>query len=124
MANVDINGNQGTGSMDVRHIVTDEEIITEWNDVQTIKGVAKKLDISYHKVLKSLSSNNIIINDVHQKIMEYYNQGKSIHEISEIIHISDKVVQAYLPRTRPAYNVNQSSNALKIMHWRESKNKT
>ena len=110
--------------MNVRHIVTDEEIITEWNDVQTIKGVAKKLDISYHKVLKSLSSNNIIINDVHQKIMEYYNQGKSIHEISEIIHISDKVVQAYLPRTRPAYNVNQSSHALKIMHWRESKNKT
>ena len=42
MANVDINGNQGTGSMDVRHVVTDEEIITEWNDIQTVKGVAKK----------------------------------------------------------------------------------
>ena len=51
--------------------VTDKEILRTWNENKSIKAVSKSLNISYQKVLKSLSSNGIIINNTHQKIMDY-----------------------------------------------------
>ena len=99
--------------------VTDKEILRTWNENKSIKAVSKSLNISYQKVLKSLSSNGIIINNTHQKIMDYYNQGKSIQEISEIMKMNIKVIQSYLPRVRPIYNVNQSQNALRIQKFRQ-----
>ena len=99
--------------------VTDKEILRTWNENKSIKAVSKSLNISYQKVLKSLSSNGIIINNTHQKIMDYYNQGKSIQEISEIMKMNIKVIQSYLPRVRPIYNVNQSQNALRIKKFRQ-----
>lgn len=53
--------------------------------------------------------------------MQYYEQGMSAKEISGVMRMNTNVVQSYLPRVRPAYNVNQSKNAQKIMRWRESK---
>ena len=99
--------------------VTDKEILRTWNENKSIKAVSKSLNISYQKVLKSLSSNGIIINNTHQKIMDYQNQGKSIQEISEIMKMNIKVIQSYLPRVRPIYNVNQSQNALRIQKFRQ-----
>lgn len=99
--------------------VTDEEILTVWNDCGTLKQTARRLGISEHKVRKSLSTCGIIINDTHQMILNYHNQGKTIEEISAIMQISVKIVQSYLPRTRPLYNVNPSINAQKIKQYRQ-----
>ena len=94
--------------------VTDEDIVTTWNDCRTLKQTARRLGISESKVRKSLSTCGIIINDTHQMILNYHNQGKTIEEISAILQTSVKVVQSYLPRTRPLYNINQSDNARRI----------
>ena len=107
--------------MSDRHIVTDAQILSKWSENPSVKCISKDLDISYNKVLKALSSNGIVINETHQKIMQYYEQGMSAKEISGVMRMNTNVVQSYLPRVRPAYNVNQSKNAQKIMRWRESK---
>ena len=99
--------------------ITDEEIFAVWNDCQAIKRTARKLNISESKARKSLSTCGIIINETHRMILSYHNQGKTIEEISAIMQMSERVVQSYLPRSRPPYNVNPSGNARRIKKCRE-----
>ena len=103
--------------------VSDDDILKSWKRYGTVKSVSVNLGISYNKVIKALATKGIIINPTHKKILDFYNQGKTTAEIANLLKMNEKVVKAYIPRTRPQYNVNQSENALKIKNWRESKNK-
>ncbi len=102
--------------------VTDNEILIYWDSIQSIKGVARKLNISWSRVVKSLSTSGVVINSNHAKILQYHREGKSANEISNLMGINVNVVKAYLPRCRPQYKTNQSKNALTIQKWREHKN--
>lgn len=103
----------------------DNEIVyikNVYNDTKSIKATAAKCNISWNRVVKILSTGNIIINNTHAKIIELYNQNKSAEEIANVLKMSVKTVQSYLPAVRPIYRVNQSENAVRISEWRKNKN--
>ena len=75
------------------------------------------------RVTKILSTNGIIINDTHAKILEYHKMGMSAEETAQKLYISKKTVERYLPAVRPVYKVNRSKNALRIAECRERKKK-
>lgn len=94
-------------------------ILSSWNSHKTLGGVAQELRISWGRVAKALSSAGVIINDTHAKILELYAEKKSVNEIAASLKLNPKVVQAYLPRIRPAYGKpNRTTNALRIAKHR------
>lgn len=95
-----------------------EEILDSWNRNGTIRSVAKETGYSWFKVVKALSSSFVIINDTHAQILDYHNKGKSVGEISSLLNLNERTVNAYLPRVRPVYGENQSANALRIIKCR------
>lgn len=95
-----------------------EEILDSWNRNGTIRSVVKDTGYSWFKIVKSLSSSGIIVNDNHAQILDYHNKGKSVGEISSLLNLNERTVNAYLPRVRPVYGENQSANALRIIKCR------
>lgn len=98
------------------------EIIQVYNRTQSIKATAKETGNSWNRVIKILSSNGVIINDTHELILRMQKEGKTISEIAKETGRSTRTVSAYLPATRPYYNVNLSDNAKRIKNWRAKKN--
>jgi len=43
--------------------ITDQEILSYWDSIKSVRGVAIKLGISWQRVIKSLSSLGIIVNN-------------------------------------------------------------
>ena len=99
--------------------ITDQEILSYWNSIKSVRGVAIKLGISWQRVIKGLSSLGIIVNNTHAKITQYHKEGKSANEIADLMNMNVNVVKAYLPRNRPQYKVNQSKNALAVQRSKE-----
>lgn len=54
--------------------ITDQEILSYWNSIKSVRGVAIKLGISWQRVMKSLSSLGIIVNNTHAKITQYHKE--------------------------------------------------
>lgn len=100
-----------------------DEILSVYKKTQSIRATAKEVGCGWQKVVKTLSSNGIIISDTHKKILEMYRDGKTIETIAHKTGYSIKSVQAYIPYTRPYYNVNPSENAKRIKKCREKKHK-
>lgn len=100
---------------------TTEQILLAWEETLSIKSVEAKTGISWNKIVKTLSSEGIIINDTHKKILEHYKDNKTPEQISNLMKISIKTVKSYLPRVRPIYNENLSVNALRIIKCRKQK---
>lgn len=102
----------------------DREILDAFNDAGSVKGAVEKTGYSWNRVVKSLSSSGIIINDTHEIILDLYESGMTPDQIANQVGINIKTVQAYLPRTRPVYGENRSKNATRINEWRNRKKKT
>ena len=97
-------------------------ILQEYKNEQSIKVISLKTGYSWNKIVKTLSSNGIILNEKHAMILELYNKGISIKSIAKLLDLSVRTVKAYLPRTRPIYNEDMSENAKRIKKTREKKN--
>lgn len=98
-----------------------DEIISCYEQTLSIRETAKRVNCSWNRVVKILSSNGIIINDTHKMILDLYDKGKTLDEIAAQTGHSTKTVQAYLPATRPLYGINPSVNAQRAKRWRENK---
>lgn len=96
----------------------DEQILNLYNEFGSVKAVSKRTGYSWNRIVKSLSSNGVVINATHALILQYQETGLSQLEISKQMEISVKTVQAYLHRVRPVYGEKLSKNALKIRRWR------
>lgn len=99
----------------------DTEIANIFNQEKTVRGVARRTGYSWNKIIKSLSTNGIIINDTHRKILSLYNAGMGREEIANQVHMSVRSVQCYLPRVRPVYGETISENAKRIKKCRLKK---
>ena len=97
----------------------DKKIIKAFNKTGSVRGAAGEIGCSWNRVVKSLSSSGIVINDAHKIILSLHSSGMTADQIAKQLNINIKTVQAYLPRIRPVYGENQSKNALKIKKWRE-----
>lgn len=101
----------------------DEEILKAFNKSSSVKGTAEEIGCSWNRVIKSLSSSGIVINDTHEIVLDLYESGMTPDQIAKQVGINIKTVQAYLPRTRPVYGEGRSKNAEKIKKWRGKKKK-
>ena len=96
----------------------DEEIKKLYDELGSVKAVSRQTGYSWNRIVKSLSSNGIVINPTHALILDYHERGLTPLQIANQMEISVKTVQAYLPRVRPVYGEDLSKNALKIKRWR------
>lgn len=96
----------------------DAQILELYEELGSVKAVSERTGCSWNRVVKSLSTSGVVINQTHALILNYYEKGLSPSEIANQMEISVKTVQAYLPRVRPVYGENLSKNALKIKRWR------
>lgn len=87
----------------------------------SVKRISKELNVYWGRVAKILSTNGIIINDTHRKILELRKSGMPVNKIADVLNISPKTVDRYLPAVRPIYKVNRSDNAIRISLCRKRK---
>lgn len=100
-----------------------ERILEVYEETHSVKSTVKKTGCSWNKIVKTLSSEGIIINKTHALILEMYRKNISPDNIAKEIGCSKRTVMAYIPRKRPVYNENQSENALRIKRSRAKKKK-
>ena len=96
----------------------DKDICDAYLSLGSIKKTAEHAGCSWNRVIKSLSSSGVLINDTHEIILDLRDAGMTPDQIAKQVGISIKTVQAYLPRVRPVYGENRSKNAIKINEWR------
>lgn len=101
----------------------DEEIMNAYKTLKSVRAVHKQTEYSWNRIVKSLSTSGIVINETHALILKYYKNGMSPLEISKQVGVNIKTVQSYLPRIRPVYGEGLSKNALRIKKSREKHKK-
>ena len=99
----------------------DEIILESYKINRSVKATAKNTGCSWNRVVKSLSSCGVVINDTHRMILEAHESGMSINGIAKQLGVNAKTVQAYLPRVRPVYGESTTVNAQRIKMCREKK---
>ena len=99
----------------------DKDIYDAFRSTGSVRETAKEIGCSWNRVVKSLASSGVIISDTHVMILKMHDAGMGAQEISKQLSLNVKTVQAYLPRTRPAYGENRSKNAERIKEWRDRK---
>lgn len=104
-------------------MAVDKDIYDAFRSTGSVRETAKEIGCSWNRVVKSLSSSGVVINDTHGMILDMHDKGMSVQEIARQLSLNVKTVQAYLPRMRPAYGENRSKNAEKIKEWRDRKKK-
>ena len=97
------------------------EILRDYSMLNSVNAVVLKTGYSWQKVVKTLSTNGVVLNDLHSKILEMIDSGKSVEEIGKTLNIAQSTVRAYSPRVRPVYGENLSDNAKSIRKYREKK---
>lgn len=100
-----------------------KDFIAAFSKTGTIKGTARELKCSQYRARKILSSEGIIINETHEKILKLAAGGMNVKEIAEKLSLNKKIVESYLPAVKPYYRINQSENAKRIQKCRERKRK-
>jgi hypothetical protein len=98
-----------------------DDIIKTFDKTNSIKETAKTNHCSWNRVVKVLSTNGIVINDIHAIILDLYENGMEVEKIAKQIGYNVKTVESYLPAKRPFYGVNQSDNAKRIKKCRNRK---
>ena len=103
------------------HSKSEKIIIESYDKLLSVRAVSLETGYSWNRIVKALSSNGYILSETHAEILDKLKQGMSVKQIASGIGLNEKTVQAYVPRRRPLYNENPSSNALRIKKCRERK---
>lgn len=99
------------------------DIVKDYEHLGSLRAVAAKNDISESKVKKKLISHGAYHTELGDKIEKLHKKGRTIKEIAEILNISEKTVNVYLPYQKGEYKSdNPTENAIRIRKCR-NKNK-
>lgn len=101
----------------------DKEIADAYKRTGFVNRTVEMTGYSWNRVVKSLSSSGIIINDTNRRILDLRESGMDTAEIAKQLGLNHKTVESYIPRTRPVYGENRSKNAENIRRWRLEKKK-
>lgn len=98
-----------------------QDAVNIYTATNSVKSVSKELGISEHKARKILVSMGInLTSKVASQIMALYKNGYSENEIADIMNLSVKYINSYLPYSRGIYNSeNLSDNAKRIKKCRQ-----
>lgn len=97
------------------------QILFLYSQGYSVKRISKEVNAYYGRVTKILSTNGVIINSNHAKILEYHKMDIPVDKIAQMLSISKSTVERYLPAVRPVYKINRSKNAIRIARCREKK---
>lgn len=100
---------------------SEKVIIESYNKFLSVKATSIETGYSWNRIVKTLSSNGYVLSETHAEILDKYKNGMCTEKIASGMGLNEKTVQAYIPRTRPIYNEEQSKNALRIKKCRERK---
>lgn len=100
---------------------SDKVILKKYDMFHSVKRVIDDTGYSWSRVIKSLSSQGVIINKTHKKILQAYESKMPLNEIADELHLNPKTVQAYLPRVRPIYGTSTTCNARNLRNYWERK---
>jgi len=88
-----------------------ERIIDEYLSTGSVKQVVENLKTNTIKVRRVLITEGLWESESSRKVGELFEQGKSVKEIAEILCMSEKNVQSYMPYTRGTYGGTKSDTA-------------
>lgn len=97
-----------------------DRIIESYAKTSSVKKTADELGTSVIKVRRVLITEGLWCSATSEKIIELYNQGYSTKEIADMLHYTEKNVQAFLPYSRGTYGrENKSQNSVRSKEYRE-----
>lgn len=80
-----------------------EEMKRMYMKDHNVSAVARRFGLDPQRVIKILSSEGIVINMRHKRILDLRAAGSSVEDIAKWLHISPRTVQKYLPAEKPYY---------------------
>ncbi len=98
-----------------------EQIVAEYIKTGSVKQVVKNLGTNTIKVRRVLITEGLWESETSRNVGALYYEGKSVKEIAEILCMSEKNVQSYMPYTRGAYGGTKSSDAERSVEYRNRK---
>ena len=98
-----------------------EKIVEEFKRTGSVKKVVENLNSNTIKVRRVLITEGLWESKSSRSVGELFAQGKSVKEIAEILCMSEKNVQSYIPYTRGAYGGTKSNDAERSGNYRNRK---
>ena len=96
-----------------------QAIVDSYQQNQSIKQIADKLGVSVTKVRRVLITEGLWSSRSSRKVGELLKQGLSTANIAEVLGITDKAVESYLPYSKGAYGDSRSNSAIRSESYRE-----
>jgi len=95
-----------------------DQIVEEYKKTGSVKKVVENLKSNTIKVRRVLITEGLWESESSRSVGELYRQGKNVKEIAELLCMSEKNVQSYMPYTRGAYGGEKSDDALRSEEYR------
>ena len=99
-----------------------QKVIEDFKKTGSVKKAAENTGTSLVRAQKILITEGLWSSPASEKILELYNQNKTVKEIAKELFLSEKTVQAYLPyiRTGKSYGGDgRSADAIKSEDYRQ-----
>lgn len=96
-----------------------EEIVHVFQQTQSVKQVVEKTGIAKLTVQKVLLTEGLWESKRSREVLRLKNEGHTTEEIAELLHITVKGVQAYLPYSRKPYGIAETNGAIRSRKKRE-----
>jgi len=106
--------NEENGEISLR-----QKIVSDYKETNTIQRVAKVNSVSLVKVRRILISEGLWSSPLSDKIKPLWESGMSTKEISRMLNVSIKTVQAYAPYSRGTYGEKASGDAKRSAAYRQ-----
>ena len=102
--------------------MTADEIVSFYNQCQSIAETGRHFGVSDHKIRRVLISAGVYMTAQSKEILKLYNQGFTPEEIGERLKLSRSAVFSNLPYSKGQYNSDTpTENAIRIRKCRGDK---
>lgn len=95
------------------------DIVSEYATCKSIAKIAKYLGVSEERVRRTLITEGLWTSRSAKPIIKLFHEGKTVAEIAEILMISEKTVQSYIPYSRGMYGGERSDTAQRSGEYRD-----
>lgn len=99
-----------------------DAVVEVYREKNEIKATALELDLPPNKVMKLLITAKVLCYQETEQIQELLNNGKTMAEVQEKLHLSRAAINTYLPYSKCVYKAAEiSQNAERAARYRDRK---